>query len=282
MPLLSLRVLPSNTTTQLQVADSTSVGQLKVQYTDHVLLPLATKRAVEAEASDASCCARLERWLTSPASKRLLNRVCRELELGEHDAFDLIIEYAKFLELKLALSDHGDTEDEDDARWNRLEPPLLIAAVWRLHVLDTLNYSRFCAAVFAGPMHYDPEGDKLISLDYRSIAAAATVRAHLSRFGGPPANTDGAWRFDPDLDEGELDPWRMAEADAHRLHWRVAALAPKAGKDARAFGHVPPAFAAVVVDGVTLHDDEVLEDPNAVVYLVLDEDQCSGVGNFRR
>ena len=56
----------------------------------------------------------------------------------------------------------------------------------------------------------------------------------------------------------------------------------KAGKDARAFGHVPPAFAAVVVDGVTLHDDEVLEDPNAVVYLVLDEDQCSGVGNFRR
>ena len=218
---------------------------------------------MEAEASDASCCARLERWLTSPASKRLLHRVCRELELGEHDAFDLIIEYAKFLELKLALSDHGDTEDEDDARWNRLEPPLLIAAVWRLHVLDTLNYSRFCAAVFAGPMHYDPEGDKLISLDYRSIAAAATVRAHLSRFGGPPANTDGAWRFDPDLDEGELDPWRMAEADAHRLHWRVAALAPKAGKDARAFGHVPPAFAAVVVDGVTLHDDEVLDDPNA-------------------
>jgi hypothetical protein len=62
---------------------------------------------------------------------------------------DLLLEYKRFLALKVALGDF-------DA--SVLSPPAEIDAIWHAHILDTKHYRTVCEALGQGFIEHDPDG----------------------------------------------------------------------------------------------------------------------------
>ena len=111
-------------------------------------------------------------------------------------------EYAKFLLLKMATRDYGKTlaGDQGDYRDTLLlSPPVVIDAVWHLHILDTRRYAADMKTLFGEVPEHDPDGP----CDPRSLRmwrAESTVLAYRLRFGADPLeHTLSWWCFSSDL-----------------------------------------------------------------------------------
>lgn len=106
--------------------------------------------------------------------EKIVKRVTLNLHMKPEDAFDLCVEYTKFLELKVMTYCYGDL----------LSPPDLIDQVWHLHILDTDNYHYDCEYLLGTSDHivHSPDNayDPTSKIIYR---CENTVLAYRKRFG---------------------------------------------------------------------------------------------------
>lgn len=115
---------------------------------------------------------------------KLKERACRRMDWSPAQSQTVFEEYKKFLTLKAAAGD-----------WDGqlLSPPPLIDKMWRLHVLETHQYTAACLSSFGRIIEHDPDGDLDRSRQLvRRFAAAAAVRARFAD--GFEANI---WSFGP-------------------------------------------------------------------------------------
>lgn len=85
------------------------------------------------------------------AANTLLQRVRRELHLGNDAACQHVNEYLSFLTLKAICNDWDAT---------KLSPSAKVDEVWHLHVLDTKRYGAECQALCKQMIHHNPDGEQ--------------------------------------------------------------------------------------------------------------------------
>ena len=134
----------------------------------------------------------------SPFDK-LVQRVQRDTQVDEGHARQICLEYAKFLELKMAVRDWG----TDGAM--TLSAPEMIDRVWCLHILDTLHYAEEIASLVGNMLHRNP--DSCHDLTAEKQRAMNTALAHCVRFGGTKPMWSSMWKFSPDVG----DVWAASE-----------------------------------------------------------------------
>lgn len=141
--------------------------------------------------------------------EKIVKRVTLNLHMKREDAFDLCVEYTKFLELKVMTHCDGDL----------LSPPDLIDQVWHLHILDTDNYHYDCEYLLGTSDHivHSPDNayDSISKIIYR---CENTVLAYRKRFGLKPKSH--IWKFKLtdawNIPIGDKDP--LDDRDWHTAH----------------------------------------------------------------
>ncbi len=107
---------------------------------------------------------------------KLIKRVQEELSFQEHEAMQVVTEYFAFIKLKIACKD-----------WEggKLSPCSKVEKVWRVQLLDTVDYLNGCEALCQRTLHHHPNDSKDQNFNKRIEYTRTFYREH---FGfSPPA-----------------------------------------------------------------------------------------------
>ncbi len=97
----------------------------------------------------------------------LLLRIERSLKVPSFRSFALVLEYLRFLHIKISMSD-----------WevNMLSPSPQVDEVWHLHVLDTIRYGAECQAACGHLIQHNPDNMFLPERQLNERRAGKNIR----------------------------------------------------------------------------------------------------------
>eukprot|EP00814_Leptocylindrus_danicus_P008168 CAMPEP_0116007808 /NCGR_PEP_ID=MMETSP0321-20121206/2506_1 /TAXON_ID=163516 /ORGANISM="Leptocylindrus danicus var. danicus, Strain B650" /LENGTH=240 /DNA_ID=CAMNT_0003476547 /DNA_START=26 /DNA_END=748 /DNA_ORIENTATION=+ len=122
--------------------------------------------------------------------KILQERCCKEYGWSEEQSQRAVDAYAHFLNLKANMNDWEATI---------LSPSTIINQVWRLHILDTRAYMKFCQEYAGRFIHYGVSGrDATVNVKEKRIET--TKIAVMAKLGSEALNR-AEWSFDEENDD---------------------------------------------------------------------------------
>lgn len=172
-------------------------------------------------------------------------RCVRRLGWSASHAAEVLGEYRRFVELRLAMNDYDGS---------RLSPPFPVDQMYHMHVLDTIGYEAFCAAVCPPGvfLHHDVDGDLDPSARRRRVAAVRL--AYEARFGrAPPA---ALWYFDAPSDSSGTEDDASGATGGLTTTTAAAAASAAGTRDRSAAGG-----AAAAAEGGTANVEPLVPEP---------------------
>ena len=126
---------------------------------------------------------------------------------GDDEAFSILKEYRRFLELKIVLQEHKPP--------SRIIPSLPVAQMWYQHILDTAVYYEDCQQLCGNVIHHDPRSNASNKATLKR-RMEDTVLAYQARFGEQPDKK--IWRYDDieEIQRAAVAPGYGSERSSHR------------------------------------------------------------------